>query len=141
MTDDAISTRAGPPHPDNNLSKTEETRRVVASMVDALNDHDISGMGRFFTETFRWMGNAGCGTKNSLKEFQDNWQRPFQAAFSDKVCIDEARIAEGEWMPPSAGKRRRIPACSWASRPRASGSRSDTWTSGRSWTAGSWITG
>ena len=23
---------------------------------------------------------------------------PFQAAFSDKVCIDEARIAEGEWM-------------------------------------------
>ena len=83
---------------DNELSKTEETRRVVASMVDALNDHDISGMGRFFTETFRWMGNAGCGTKNGLKEFQDNWQRPFQAAFSDKVCIDEARIAEGEWM-------------------------------------------
>src|SRR4028118_1804428 len=46
---------------DNNLSKTEETRRVVASMVDALNDHDISGMGRVFTETFRWLGNAGGG--------------------------------------------------------------------------------
>jgi predicted ester cyclase len=33
-----------------------------------------------------------------LKAFQDNWQRPFQAAFSDKVCTDQARIAEGEWM-------------------------------------------
>ena len=24
-------------------------------------------------------------------------QRPFQAAFSDKVCIDEARLYMGEW--------------------------------------------
>jgi hypothetical protein len=45
---------------------------------------------RFFAETFRWIGNAGCGAKNGLKEFQANWQRPFQAAFSDKVCTDEA---------------------------------------------------
>jgi predicted ester cyclase len=43
------------------------------------------------------MGNFGCGTKNGLREFQDNWQRPFQAAFSDKVCIDEARLFMGEW--------------------------------------------
>jgi predicted ester cyclase len=83
---------------DNDLSKTEETRRVVESMVDGLNDHVIDGIGSFFAESFRWMGNAGCGTKNGLKEFQDNWQRPFQAAFSDKVCTDEARLAEGEWM-------------------------------------------
>ncbi|PZO73550.1 MAG: polyketide cyclase [Mesorhizobium amorphae] len=83
---------------DNDLSKTAETRRVVEGMVDGLNDHVIDGIGTFFTENFRWMGNAGCGTKNGLKEFQDNWQRPFQAAFSDKVCVDEARLAEGEWM-------------------------------------------
>ncbi|MFK8077812.1 MAG: ester cyclase [Granulosicoccus sp.] len=82
----------------NDVSKTEETRSVVSSMVDGLNDHEIDGIGAFFAQTFRWMGNAGCGTKNGLKEFQDNWQRPFQAAFSDKVCIDEARLAEGEWM-------------------------------------------
>ena len=82
----------------NDLSKTEETRRVVESMVDGLNDHLINGIGVFFAESFRWMGNAGCGTKNGLKEFQDNWQRPFQAAFSDKVCTDEARIVQGEWM-------------------------------------------
>ena len=52
---------------------------------------------RFFADGFRWMGNTGCGTKHGLKEFQDNWQRPFQAAFSDKVCIDEARLFMGEW--------------------------------------------
>lgn len=82
----------------NDLSKTEETRRVVEAMVDGLNDHKIKGMVDFFHPDFRWMGNAGCGTKNGLKEFQNNWQRPFQAAFSDKVCTDEARIVQGEWM-------------------------------------------
>ena len=82
----------------NDLSKTEETRRVVESMVDGLNDHEIEGMAAFFSKNFRWRGNAGCGTKNGLKEFQKNWQIPFQRAFSDKVCIDEARLTEGEWM-------------------------------------------
>lgn len=82
----------------NDLSQTERTRSVVEAMVDGLNDHDIDGMGRFFHESFRWMGNAGCGTKHGLQAFQDHWQRPFQAAFSDKVCLDEARLAEGEWM-------------------------------------------
>ena len=83
---------------DNDLSKTGATERVVTGMVDGLNDHEIDGIGKFFSERFRWMGNAGCGTKNGLREFQDNWQRPFQAAFSDKVCIDEARLVQGEWM-------------------------------------------
>ena len=82
---------------DNDLSKTNETLEVIDSMVNGLNDHDIDDMGRFFAESFRWMGNAGCGFKNGLKQFQENWQRPFQAAFSDKVCIDEARITQGEW--------------------------------------------
>jgi len=66
-------------------------------MVDGLNDHRIADIGEFFADGFRWMGNTGCGTKNNLKEFQDNWQKPFQAAFSDKVCIDEARLYMGEW--------------------------------------------
>ena len=83
---------------DNDRTKTEATRAVVEGMVDGLNDHVIDGIGSFFAPDFRWMGNAGCGTKRGLREFQDNWQRPFQAAFSDKVCIDEARLAEGEWM-------------------------------------------
>ena len=82
----------------NDRSHTEGTRAVVEAMVDGLNDHDVEGMGRFFAEGFTWRGNAGCGTKRGLAAFQEGWQRPFQAAFSDKVCIDEARIAEGEWM-------------------------------------------
>ncbi len=81
----------------NDLSKTDGTLATIDNMVDGLNDHDIDNMGRFFSESFRWMGNAGCGFKQGLEEFQENWQRPFQAAFSDKVCIDEARLTQGEW--------------------------------------------
>ncbi len=79
------------------LSKTEETKNVIESMIDGLNDHRIDDIGEFFSNNFRWMGNTGCGLKNGLKEFQDNWQRPFQAAFSNKVCIDEGRLFMGEW--------------------------------------------
>ena len=82
----------------NDLTKTEDTRRVVNGMVDALNDHMIDGIGTFFHQNFHWFGNAGCGVKEDLKAFQDGWQRPFQTAFSDKVCIDEARLTEGQWM-------------------------------------------
>ena len=80
---------------DTDLSNTEATRRVIEGMVDGLNDHRIDDIGTFFKESFRCMGNQGCGTKTGLKEFQDNWQRQFQAAFSDKVCIDEARLYMG----------------------------------------------
>ena len=81
----------------SDLSKTEETQQVIENMVDGLNDHRISDIGEFFAENFRWMGNKGCGTKVGLKEFQENWQRPFQEAFSNKVCIDEARLFMREW--------------------------------------------
>ena len=82
---------------ETDLSKTAETKAVIDGMVDGLNDHRIDDIGEFFAETFSWFGNFGCGTKNGVREFQDNWQRPFQAAFSDKVCIDEARLYMGEW--------------------------------------------
>ena len=82
---------------DTDLAKTNETRSVIEEMVDGLNDHRIDDIGEFFHDDFRWIGNRGCGTKHGLKEFQDNWQRPFQEAFSDKVCIDEARLVMGEW--------------------------------------------
>ena len=66
---------------DTDLDKTDETRAVIEGMVDGLNDHRIDDIGQFFATSFRWMGNRGCGTKTGLREFQDNWQRPFQAAF------------------------------------------------------------
>lgn len=81
----------------NDHSKTEQTRNTIVCMVDGLNDHRIDDIGQFFDAAFRWMGNTGCGVKSGLQEFQDNWQRPFQAAFSDKVCVDEARLFDGEW--------------------------------------------
>ena len=81
----------------NNLSKTKETEKVLEKMVAALNDHRIEDIGEFFSSRFNWFGNYGCGTKKGLKEFQNNWQIPFQKAFSNKVCIDEARIVVGEW--------------------------------------------
>lgn len=82
---------------DTDLAKTEETRSVIEGMVDGLNDHRVADIDEFFSESFRWMGNTGCGTKNGVREFQNNWQKPFQAAFHDKVCIDEARLYMGEW--------------------------------------------
>jgi len=82
---------------DTDMTKTAATRAVIEGMVDGLNDHRIDDIGQFFADGFRWMGNQGCGTKHGLTAFQDNWQRPFQAAFSDKVCIDEARLFMGEW--------------------------------------------
>ncbi len=82
---------------DNDLSQTAATKAVIDGMIAGLNRHEINGMTKYFHEAFRWMGNAGCGTKTGLTEFQDNWQRPFQAAFSDKVAVDEARIYSGEW--------------------------------------------
>lgn len=82
---------------DNDGSRTAETRATIENMVDGLNDHRIADIGEFFTEGFRWMGNAGCGFKEGLREFQDAWQKPFQAAFSDKLCIDEARLFDGQW--------------------------------------------
>jgi predicted ester cyclase len=82
----------------NDLSKTASTRATIEGMIDGLNDLLFEGLAQFFDVNFRWMGNAGCGTKKGLNEFKDNWVVPFRAAFTDKVCIDEARIAEGEWM-------------------------------------------
>ena len=82
---------------DTDMAKTDATRHVIEGMVDGLNDHQIDGIGAFFSDNFTWMGNQGCGTKIGLQACQDNWQRPFQAAFSDKVCIDEARLYMGEW--------------------------------------------
>ncbi|WCR11506.1 ester cyclase [Paracoccus stylophorae] len=82
---------------DTDLGKTDDTRAMIESMVDGLNDHRIDDIGQFFAQGFRWIGNQGCGTKIGLQQFQDNWQRPFQAAFSDKICIDEARLYMGEW--------------------------------------------
>ena len=38
---------------DTDMSKTEDTRRVIEGMVDGLNDHRIADIGEFFSQTFK----------------------------------------------------------------------------------------
>jgi len=45
---------------DTDMSKTDDTRRVIENMVDGLNDHTIDGIGAFFHQSFRWMGNTAA---------------------------------------------------------------------------------
>ncbi|MEO1239502.1 MAG: polyketide cyclase, partial [Pseudomonadota bacterium] len=47
---------------DTDMSKTDDTRAVIEGMVEGLNAHRIDDIGEFFAESFRWMGNTGCGT-------------------------------------------------------------------------------
>ena len=74
------------------LSKTAATQ----SGVDGLNDHAIEGMEAFFAPDFRWMGNAGCGTKNGLREFQKNWQ-------DNWVSVDFAHVRQQLGVDPFQG--------------------------------------
>ena len=104
-------------------------------MVDGLNDHRIDDIGEFFADGFRWMGNCGCGLKNGLREFQDNWQRPFQAAFSDKVCVDEARLFMGEWAAAFGRQEATHSGTFFGVEPTGNAFKSATWTFGRLSTA------
>ena len=40
---------------DNDLSKTQNTKEIVESMVVALNDHRIDDIGEFFSDNFNAM--------------------------------------------------------------------------------------
>jgi steroid delta-isomerase-like uncharacterized protein len=77
---------------------TEKNKQLVARMYNGLNDHVIEGMEEYWTEDMVWYGPAGIGTKRGLKDFQENHQRPFLHAFSDKHATDDIRIAEGEYV-------------------------------------------
>ena len=99
-------------------------KELVARMYDGLNDHVIEGMETFWSEDMHWYGPAGIGTKPSLKAFQEEHQRPFLHAFSDKHATDEIRIAEDNFVAakgvqqvthsgdylgiPASGKRMKI---------------------------------
>ncbi len=69
--------------------------RIIA-MNDALNDHIIEGIDAHFSKNFVWRGGAGPGTKTSLKEFQDGWQRPFLNAFKDKYTTIDLILEDGD---------------------------------------------
>ncbi len=76
----------------NDLSKTEDNLRVIDKMVDALG-RNADNMSDFFADDFRWMGNAGGGTKPGLDEFRRNWQLPLWAAFTDRALpLEDQRL-------------------------------------------------
>ena len=62
---------------DTDMSKTDETRRVIEEMVDGLNDHRIADIGEFFTDGFRWMGNQGCGQKTGFARIPGQLAKTF----------------------------------------------------------------
>lgn len=82
---------------DNDLSKTDESMDVVVKMAEAL-QAGSNDMAAHFHEDFRWIANTGCGVKHGIDEFRRNWQLPLRAAFSDRQYIEEARLAQGEWV-------------------------------------------
>ena len=75
-----------------------DSKRVIQKMVEALNEHVIEGQEAFWAEGASWNGPAGAGIKETLKHFQEGWQRPFLDAFPDKRANDEVVIAEGDWV-------------------------------------------
>ena len=76
----------------------EDNKLVIQRMVEALNEHVIDGQETFWAEGASWNGPAGAGIKETLKHFQEGWQRPFLEAFPDKRANDEVVIAEGDWV-------------------------------------------
>lgn len=76
-------------------ASTEQSRALVSAMVDAINDHAIDAMERFWASDMVWHGPAGAGVKETLRAFQDGWQRGYLNAFNDKRAYDRMRIVEG----------------------------------------------
>ena len=77
---------------------------VMAMIHGLLKDYDgktLESMAqqRFWHPNMMWYGPAGIGSSRGLKGFQDVHQRPFLAAFPDRMGGDhKARIAEGAYV-------------------------------------------
>lgn len=71
---------------------------LVEAMIDGLMTFDGSdlasmGMDRFWSDDMRWYGPGGIGSTRSLRGFEDLHQRPFLAAFPDRVGGGKAHVA------------------------------------------------
>ncbi len=76
--------------------RTEATRQVILRMEAALaaNSNDMAA---HFHEDFHWYGNQGCGTKDGLQAFRNNWQLPIRAAFTERDYKTDRFVCEGDW--------------------------------------------
>lgn len=82
--------------PEAHARQSAQTLSAVQRMEDALGRSEID-MTPYFHEDFTWRGNTGCGVKLGVEGFVRGWQRPFRAAFSERVYHTEKFIADGEW--------------------------------------------
>ena len=80
----------------NATEQADATRQVIQRMEQALaaNSND---MAVHFHEDFHWYGNRGCGTKDGLAAFRNNWQLPLRAAFTERDYKTDRFICEGAW--------------------------------------------
>jgi len=76
--------------------QSNETLAVIRNMENAL-AAGSNAMSDFFHDSFRWIGNYGCGTKEGLQAFRDNWQLPLRAAFTEREYKTDKFLADGEW--------------------------------------------
>jgi len=76
--------------------QSNETLAVIKNMEAALASGS-NAMSDFFHDSFRWMGNYGCGTKKGLQAFRDNWQLPLRASFTEREYKTDKFLADGEW--------------------------------------------
>lgn len=86
-------------------AESAESLRLVEAMIAGLMEFDgrtLESMGqqRFWdVERMMWCGPAGIGTCRGLRGFQDVHQRPFLAAFPDRLGGDHrCRIGEGAYV-------------------------------------------
>jgi predicted ester cyclase len=82
--------------PEEHKAQSNATLKVITEMEAALGENS-NEMQKHFQEGFRWIGNYGCGTKNSLDEFRRNWQLPLRAAFTERVYNTDKTLVDGEW--------------------------------------------
>lgn len=77
----------------------ETSRRTLATIkrMEAALGEGSNDMGAHFHADFRWMGNYGCGTKQGVEEFRNNWQLPLRAAFTDREYKTDKFLVDGEW--------------------------------------------
>lgn len=76
----------------------EKNLDLVDRMYAGLNKGVFGIMDEFWTEDMVWDGPAGIGKLHGIEEFEELLRKPYKEAFTSKECIDDIRIAQGEYV-------------------------------------------
>ena len=69
---------------------------LVQDMEQALGRSDMD-MTPYSHDDFVWEGNRGCGVKEGLAAFRNNWQAPFRAFLHDRTYETDLWMEDGDW--------------------------------------------